>query len=55
MGSTEVLSDFERIEPIKFQHPGNIVLYGKTYSGKTTFLLNLLSNESIRLENMWLQ
>ena len=44
MGSTEVLSDFERIEPIKFQHPGNIVLYGKTYSGKTTFLLNLLSN-----------
>ena len=44
MGSLEALKDFEQIQPIKFQHPGNIVLYGKTYSGKTTFLLNLLSN-----------
>ena len=34
----------EKVPRFKFQHPGNIVLYGKSYSGKTTFLKNLLEN-----------
>lgn len=38
------MEDLEKIQPLKFQHPGNIVFYGKTFSGKTTFLVNLLSN-----------
>ena len=38
------MEDLEKVQPLKFQHPGNIVLYGKKFSGKTTFLVNLLSN-----------
>ena len=38
------MEELEKTQPLKFQHPDNIVLYGKTFSGETIFLLNLLFN-----------